>query len=96
MIVERWTYQAKFRHKGELIELIKTFVERHGLTPRVWTYRYGGVFETVSLDLEFETEQDQQKYWAGIDMSQGEDAEAHEKLLDLIMPGITRELLTVH
>ena len=96
MIVERWTYQAKFRHKGELIELIKTFVERHGLTPRVWTYTYGGAFETVSLDLEFETEEDQQKYWAGVDISQGEDAEMHEKLLDLITPGITCELLQVH
>jgi hypothetical protein len=93
MIVERWTWKAKPGRRDQLIELVKHWVEHFGLTPRVCSHDWGN-WDTVSSDLEFETDEGRQKFWAGVGGS--EHTETLKKMEDLIESGTTHELLRVH
>ncbi len=95
MIVERWTWKAKPGRKSELIEWAKALVEREGLTARVYSTWFGS-YNTVSMDAEFETDQDRLEYWAGIDWSQPEVIASLEKLHELMESENMHELLHVH
>jgi hypothetical protein len=95
MIVERFTWKAKVGCRAEVIELVKALVEEIGLTPRVCSYVFGP-YDIVSSDLEFETMEDREKFWADFDGSGPAWAEFHEKLPDLTGSGATHELLQVH
>jgi hypothetical protein len=95
MIIERWTWKAKVGCRAEVIELVKAMVEEAGLTPRVCTYAFGP-YQVVISDLEFETEQDRQEWWAGVDWSQPAMVEWHKKEPDLTESDIDHALLHVH
>ena len=94
MIVSRFTHTVKVGHKSELIELLKGWLDLAGLAGRVYSSRYA--WETVSIDVEFETDADEAKFAADYDFSQPEFAEWHKKLDELREPGTTHELLRVH
>ena len=94
MIIERWTWNVKVGCRDEVIELVKALVEETGLTPRVCTFTYGP-YETVTSDLEFETEEDHKKFWDDLDWSQPKAAEWSKKRPDLTESSY-RELLQVH
>ena len=96
MIVERWTWKAKVGRRDELIELAKAWVERYGLTGRVCTFEFGGTWNIVFVDVEFETMQDQQKFWDDYDWSRPEAIETLKKFQNLWEPDSTHELLVVH
>ena len=96
MIVERITWRVKhYGCRAELIQLTKAMVEETGLTPRVSSYRFGPS-DIVTSDLEFESEEERKKWWAGIDWSQPAAVERTRKSRELLAPGTTRELLVVH
>ena len=93
MIVQRITWKVKVGCKNEFIELTKAVVEEQGLTPRVCSYVFGP-YDVVTSDLEFETEEDQQKYHT--DWSKPKTAEWAKKHAELTESGTTVELLRVH
>ena len=97
MIVERFTWKAKVGCEAEVVKLVKALVEEAGFTPRVCTYTFGP-FHLVTSDLEFETEEERQKFWNDIDSSQPAYAEWRKKRPGLIesYEGNHRELLRVH
>lgn len=95
MIIERWTWKVKVGCRAEVIELVKAVVEESGLTPRVCTFTYGRYYEMVTSDLEFETEEDQKKFWNDLDSSQPAWVEWQKKRPDLTESS-RRELLRVH
>ena len=95
-VVERWTWKVKAGCRDEFVELVKSWVERHGLTPRVCSFLFGA-WNTVSSDLEFETEEDRQKFYDDIvDWSQPENVKLLQKLNDLRESDLTHELLQLH
>jgi len=89
MIIERFTHTAKPGCRKELVELLKGWVEGAGAPGRVFTPGLAD-WERVELDLEFETVQDRDKFWAGYDPSQPGVAEFYEKNSDLRESGSTR------
>ena len=98
MIVERMTHLAKRGCRKELIELLKEARKLEGnedLKTRIYSTTFG-TWAKVTWDLEFETEEDRKKYWAGIDVSRPEPQEFLKKLYDLTESGHTRELLNLH
>jgi hypothetical protein len=94
MIVERWTWKVKVGSRAEVIELLKDWVQAAGLTPRVCTYVYG-LYEVVTSDLEFETQEDQNQFWNDLDWSRPALAEWSKRRPDLTESS-HRELLQVH
>ena len=95
MIVERWTWKVKPGCQDEMIKLLKALIEETGLTPRVWTFRFGPG-DIVGSDIEFETEEDRQKWWREVDASKPKAAEFAKKHHDLIRASALRELVRVH
>jgi hypothetical protein len=95
MIVERWTWKVKLGCRAEVIELAKTAIAEAGLTPRICSFIFGP-YDIVSSDLEFESEEDRQKWWAGLDWSQPGLAEWRKKEPELLVSGTSHELLHVH
>jgi len=93
MIVQRVMFKVKLGCRAEFIELTKAVVVEAGLTPRVCSYRHGPR-DTVTSDLEFETEEDRQEF--PFDYSRPKAAEWVKKLTDLIVPGTTNEVLQVY
>lgn len=68
--------------------------ENRGLTTRIYSTRFG-TWNKVTLEVEYETEEDRQKYWAGVEWT-GELAEFVETHHDMLELGQTRELLELH
>jgi hypothetical protein len=95
MIIERWTWKAKFGCKDEVIKLVKAMVAEAGLTPRVSTYLFGP-YEVVISELEFETEQDRQEFWDDFDRNKPHITEWHKRQRDLTESEIGHDLLCVH
>ncbi len=94
MRIMRFTWKAKTGCRAEVIRLVKAMVVELSLTPRVCTYMYGA-YDIVTSYLEFETEEDQNKFWNNIDTSQPAWVEFHKKLPDLVESHWS-ELLQVH
>ena len=94
MVIARYHWKAKTGCREELIKLVKAAVEELGFTPRVCTYVWG-FWDTVTSDLEFETMEDEGKFWDNVDTSQPAFAELVEKEPDLF-ESHWRELLQVH
>ena len=94
-VVERWAWKAKEGCKDELVELTKAWVERHDLAARVYTFAFGD-WDAVSADLDFETMEDREEFWHGVDWSQPEDAEVMKNSRALRESGVTVELLHLH
>jgi len=97
MIIERFTWKVRHsrQQQEELIKSVKAMVEKAGWTTRTCTFMFGPS-DIVILDLEFETEEDRQKFWASIDWSLPEMTEFVKKYADLAESGATHELLRVH
>jgi hypothetical protein len=95
MIIERWTWVAKTGCRAEVIKLVKAMVTELGFTPRVCTYQFGS-YNTVVSELEFESEEDIKKFWAGVDQSKPAWVEWHKRNVDLTVPHHTHERLWVH
>jgi hypothetical protein len=95
MVIERWTWKAKFGCKDEVIKFVKAVVEEAGLTPRVCSYVFGP-YEIVTSDLEFETEQDRQEFWDDFDGNKPNITEWHKKQRDLTESEISHDLLHMH
>ena len=95
MIVERITWKVNHIHHSEFIKLVKAAVEGLGKTPRICSYMFGPK-DVVTSDLEFETMDDRQKYWADLDRNQADFVEWIKKYPDLAEIGMTAELLRVH
>ena len=95
MIVHRMTWKMKLDCRSEFIELTKAMLEEAGVTHRVCSFIFGP-YDVVLVDLEFETEQDRQAYFANLDWSKPKITEWGKKHDDLIEPGTVNELLRVH
>lgn len=94
MIIARFSWKAKTGCRPEVIKLVKALAEELGFTPRVCTYRWG-VYDTVTSEFEFETMEDQDKFWNNVDPSQPAYAEWIKKVPDLV-ESHWMELLHVH
>jgi hypothetical protein len=95
MIIERFTWKVGHQQMDEFIKSVKAMVEKAGWTTRICTFMFGPM-DIVIHDLEFETEEDRQKYWTSIDWSLPEITEFKKKYADLAESGATHELLRVH
>jgi hypothetical protein len=97
MIVVRYTHTAKPGKRNEIIELLKGWVEGAGVSGRVLTPGYAN-WDAVEIEVEWETEEDRRKFWAGYDSirSRPRVAEFHEKLSDLRESGSTRVQWQTH
>jgi hypothetical protein len=95
MVVERVSYRVKHEHKREFIELVKALVAAAGVAPRVCSSIYGDT-GVVTSDLEFETEEDQHKFWSNFDFSMPEYVEFMDKFADMTETGYIHELWRVH
>jgi hypothetical protein len=93
MIVDRVMRTAKPGCKHELIKVLKSWVEWSGVTGRVYTSNAS--YDTVILDIDFDTEEDRREFYDGLDWSQREMVEVSEKLDDLRTSGMTWEILTL-
>ena len=89
MIVERFTHTAKPGYREELVELLKGWVEGSGAPGRVLTPGYAD-WDMVELDVEWETNEDMDKFWNDYDSSQPGVSEFHKKNKDLRESGSTR------
>jgi hypothetical protein len=89
MIVVRYTHTAKPGCRNELVELLKGWVKGAGVQGRVLTPGYAN-WDMVALDVEWETQEDLDKFWAEYDRSQPGCAEFHERVSDLRESGSTR------
>jgi hypothetical protein len=94
MIIDRVIRTAKPGCKYRLIKVLKNWVEWSGAMGRVYTSNVN--YDTVISDIDFETEQDRQRFYDGLDWSQWKSIEAPEKIDDLRAPGMTWEILTLH
>ena len=94
MIVRRFTHKAKVGRKSELVDVLKGWLEKSGLTGRVCSSYYG--WDTVSCDLEFETSEDLDKLWGNFDWNQPFAVEFLKKLDELRESGSTKETWRVH
>jgi len=94
MIVQRFRNTVKVGCREEFVDLFKGWVEHNGVTGRVTTFKFGDQ-DTVSLDIEFETEEDRVKFWAEFDWSEPGNAQVLSKANDL-RKSLTVELLRVH
>ena len=92
MIVIRVTHRAKMGHGSELIELLKGWLENEGRSGRVYSSR--NTWDTVSLDVEFESDEDINKWRAG--WNPPGDRPFMKKLNALRELGSTWETLEVH
>jgi len=97
MIIERFTWKVRHtsQQQEEFIKSVKAMVEKGGWTGRTCTFMFGPS-DIVIQDLEFETEEDRQEFWASIDWSLPEMAEFVKKYAALAESGATHELLRVH
>ena len=93
MIVDRVIRTAKPGCKYELIKVLKSWVEWSGVTGRVYTSNVS--YDTVILDIDFETEEDRRKFYDGLDWSQREMVEITTKINDLRASGMFWEILTL-
>jgi hypothetical protein len=94
MLVERYVWEAKPGRREGLVEWLQELVardENKDLTTRVYTTEFGA-WNRVALEVEYETEEARQQYWAGIEWTE-DIIEFVKKLADLVEPGETRELL---
>ena len=94
MIVERYTWEAKPGRRDDAIEWCKKLAAREenaGLTIRIYATQFG-VWNKVSMEVEYETEEARKAYWAGVEWTEelGEFVKTHH---DMIGFGQTRELL---
>jgi len=94
MIAERITWKLKPGCKREAIEMLKSSSEPSGPVYRVYSFMFGGNGETVVLELEFETLEDRQKFWADWS-AQPESAEVAARFQELMETGGVHELLRV-
>ena len=88
MIVQRITHTAKPGKLGEIIELLKGFVEGSGASGRVLTPGWVN-WDTVQVEVEWETEEDMDKFWTDLDRSLPGVAEAFARINDLRESGST-------
>ena len=95
MVVHRWTWKVKPGCKKEFIELTKDALEEQGVTPRICSFIFGP-YDTVLVEIEFETMQDRQAYFDSIDWSKPKISEWAKKHNGLIESGTVNELLRVH
>ena len=97
MIIDRLTWKVCHSHHAEFIESVRAMVEKIGSPSRICTFMFGPM-DVVIHDLEFDTEEDRQKFWNDIDSSQPAYAEWRKKRPDLTesYEGNHRELLRVH
>ncbi len=94
MLVERYTWEAKPGRRNDAVEWCKKLLDREenkGLTARIYTTEFG-LYNKVTMEVEFETEEDRQEYWAGVEWTEElrEFVETHH---DMLESGQTRELL---
>jgi hypothetical protein len=93
MIVERAIWGVKHECRDEFIKLVKAAFEEQDVTFRISSYIYGP-WDTVIVDTEFETEEEQQKF--KYDWSKPKFVEFVEKHDAMIRLGPINELLQVH
>ena len=79
MIVKRYTHTAKPGKRGELIEVLKDWLEGSGASGRVLTPGHTN-WDTVQVELEHETEEDMDKFWADLDRSHPAVAGVHKRI----------------
>jgi hypothetical protein len=89
MIVVRYTHTAKPGRRDELVELLKGWAKGAGVSGRVLTPGWVN-WDKVQLEVEWEKEEDMDRFWADFDPSRLGVAELHEKLDDLRESGSTR------
>jgi hypothetical protein len=89
MVIERITHKAKPGCRTELVELLKGWLEWAGATGRVLTPGWAN-WETVEIELDYETQEDLDKFWADFDGSRPEHVEFFKKLNSLRESGTTR------
>ena len=89
MIVDRYTHTAKPGCRDELVKLLKGWVKGAGVSGRVLTPGRAD-WDRIELDVEWETKEDMDKFWADYDSSQPEFAEFYETISDLRESGSTR------
>ncbi len=95
MIVKRHTWRVGFDQREEYVEAVKAAVEATGLTPRVYSYLYGPK-DIVTLDREFETMQDLQKFEDNYDFKSPAHVKFAEKSKALGASYVNAELLTLY
>jgi hypothetical protein len=89
MIVVRYTHTAKPGYRKELVELLKGWVEGAGVSGRVLTPGYAN-WDQIELEVEWERQEDMDKFWADYDRSRPGVAEFHKKIDGLRESGSTR------
>jgi hypothetical protein len=97
MLVERMTWEAKPGCREELIEWcrrVRDLPVSQGVKSRIYSTLWGN-WNTVILELESETQEDMNKYWAGVGEGGPEYAENEKTLWELVAPGHTNEMLRV-
>jgi hypothetical protein len=92
MVVVRITFRVKRPHVSELIELLKDSLETRHQSGRVYSSR--NTWDTVSLEIEFESDEDLHKWWTADWTPEGR--EFMKKLSALRESGSTLETLDVH
>ena len=95
MIVHRWTWKTNPGCREEFIALSKAAFEAQGVTPRICSFIFGP-YDTVLVEIEFQSEQDRQAFFDHIDWSKPETSEWGKRHDDLVESGTVNELLRVH
>jgi hypothetical protein len=82
MIVTRFTHSAKPGCREALVEVLKGWVEGSGVSGRVMTPGWAD-WDKVELVVEWESDEDIDKFWANYDSSQPWAADLHKRLDEL-------------
>jgi hypothetical protein len=92
MIVQRVTHKVKPGCSDEVVKAFKTWLDGEGdrIVGHIYTSNYA--WDTVVVDLHFETDQDRDKFWAGVDWGQPEAIALAKALEELTVSGTTSEV----
>jgi hypothetical protein len=91
------TWEAKPGCREKLLEWARKGRELPGgkdVASRIYSTRHGN-WHQVTMEIEFETQEDLDKHWASIDWSLPEVQAYDKELWELVTPGHTTELLYV-
>jgi hypothetical protein len=95
MIVNRHTWKISHLYHKEFLQLLKTLHAALGIRSRIYTFVFGDA-DTVIADLEFETIEEESRFWRDLDYSLPEFVAYWERFPDLVETGVTKELLRLH
>jgi len=94
-VVIRFTHTAKPGCRNELAQLVKGQIERHGFTTRIYLPSFtSSDWEKVTVEREFETEQERREFCDNFDWSDPDVVEYEKKVHELRV-GFTREMFNL-